>query len=345
MKGLVKYAEGHGNMELRDVPEPKPGAGQVKIKIHGTGICGSDIHIYHSSIAIPMRFPVTTGHEFSGLVSEVGPGVEGINVGDRVVSETAYSFCGKCFCCRVGMYNLCNERRVLGYWYNGAFAEYTVVPQEKIHPLPDNISLTTGAMIEPLACVANAVLEETRVEVNDLVLVIGPGAIGLMAAQVAKACGAVVVISGTSIDQVRLEKAKELGIDYVVNIQEENLEELINSLSAGRGADVVFECSASVPGINSALQLARKMGQVTQIGLPGGSVNIDYAKIAYKHLKVTGTLGSIYSSWEKALNLVASEKVDLQSLLTAKLPLEEWKTAFEKFENKEGIKYMLMPDA
>ncbi len=343
MKGLVKYAEGPGNMELRDVPEPEVKAGQVKIKVHGTGICGSDIHIYHSSIGIPMRFPVTTGHEFSGIVADIGEGVEGINIGDRVVSETAYSFCGKCYCCRIGMYNLCNERRVLGYWYNGAFAEYTVVPQGRIHPLPDNISLTTAAMIEPLACVTNAVLEETKINVNDIVLIIGPGAIGLMAAQVAKACGAIVVICGTSIDKLRLDKAKELGIDYAINIQEDNLQEIIDELSAGRGADVVFECSGSVPGINTALDLSRKMGQVTQIGLPGGKVEIDYSKVAYKHLKLTGTLGSIYSSWDWAIRLVASGKVNLETLLTAKLQLSQWKDAFEKFENKEGIKYMLVP--
>ena len=116
MKALVKYQSGDGFMELRDVPEPKPEAGQVKIEVARTGICGSDLHIYHNDIDIPIRPPVVTGHEFSGTIVEIGAGVEGWKVGDRVVSETAFSYCGVCLHCREGYYNLCNQRRTLGYW-------------------------------------------------------------------------------------------------------------------------------------------------------------------------------------------------------------------------------------
>ena len=134
MKGLVKYARGDGNMELRDVNEPTPGIGQVKIEVKAAGICGSDLRIYHDDIAgVPINPPVITGHEFCGIVTEVGVGVANYQPGDRITSETSFSFCGECAHCRTGRYNLCNNRRTLGYWYNGAFAKYTVVPQERIH--------------------------------------------------------------------------------------------------------------------------------------------------------------------------------------------------------------------
>ena len=132
MKALVKYAAGPGNMEIRDVEEPVAGPGQVKIRIVEAGICGSDLHILHSDIAIPVRPPVTTGHEFSGIVESVGEGVTNFKPGDRVVSETAYYYCGKCDYCRDGFYNLCVDRKTLGYWFNGVFTKYTVVPEDRV---------------------------------------------------------------------------------------------------------------------------------------------------------------------------------------------------------------------
>ena len=115
MKAIVKYASEPGNMEIREVEEPRPAAGQVKIKVVAAGICGSDLHIYDSDIAIPVKPPVTVGHEFSGVVAERGDGVEGFKVGGCVVSETAFSYCGKCEACREGYYNLCPNRKTLGY--------------------------------------------------------------------------------------------------------------------------------------------------------------------------------------------------------------------------------------
>ncbi|MDR3122040.1 MAG: alcohol dehydrogenase catalytic domain-containing protein, partial [Clostridiales bacterium] len=151
MKGLVKYEAGPGNMEVRDIPIPEPGPGQVRIKIAEAGICGSDLHIYHSDIAIPVRPPVVVGHEFSGVVDAIGEGVAACAPGDRVVSETAFSYCGVCEYCRSGWYNLCPERKTLGYWYNGVFASYTVVPEGRVHAIPENVSFTAAAMTEPLA--------------------------------------------------------------------------------------------------------------------------------------------------------------------------------------------------
>lgn len=343
MKALVKFAAGPGNMEIRDVPEPEPGPGQVKIEIQEAGICGSDLHIYHSDIAIPVRPPVVTGHEFSGVVSKVGEGVEHLKPGDRVVSETAYHYCQTCDFCREGFYNLCVERRTLGYWFNGVFAKYTVVPAARIHLIPDNVDFTTAAMTEPLACVVHAIYDLSRIVPGDVVLVSGPGAIGIMAMQVAKAHGATVVISGTDMDVDRLRMAKRLGADYAVNVQQENLKELLDVLTKSYGPDVVLECSGSAPGVDSGLNLIKKRGYFIQIGLPGKKIEFDIEKVCYKELHFSGSLGSRNASWRKALQLLSQEKVELKPLAADKLPLTEWKKAFEMFEKKEGFKIFLLP--
>ncbi|MDF2499675.1 MAG: putative arabitol-phosphate dehydrogenase [Anaerosporomusa subterranea] len=344
MKGLVKYAKGPGNMEVRDVAESKAGPGQVKIEVKAAGICGSDLHIFHDDIAgIPINPPVVTGHEFTGVIVEVGEGVTQWKVGERVTSETAVSFCGDCMHCRTGRYNLCNNRRTLGYWYNGAFTSYTVVPKERIHKLPDAIDFIAGALAEPLACVTHAVLELTTIITGDVVLVSGPGSIGMLALQVAKAQGAIVVVSGTNIDRERLTMAKQLGADYTVDITEQDLAALINELTCGRGADVTLECSGAARAANDALVLTRKFGHYTQIGLFGKPIQIDFEKICYRELKVTGSLGSTWTSWEKAIQLMASGKVNTRDLVSHVMPITEWEKAFKMFEDKEGYKLVLTP--
>lgn len=343
MKALVKYASGSGNLEIRNVPEPVPGPGQVKIEVKAAGICGSDIHIYHSDIAIPVKPPVIIGHEFSGEIAEVGEGVTQWKPGDRVTSETAFSFCGVCELCRSGFYNLCNERKTLGYWYNGAFAKYTVVPEQRLHRLADHVDFVTGAMMEPLACITHAALELTTIKAGDLVLISGPGPIGLMALQLARAEGAVVVVSGTDVDTDRLKMAAELGADHTVNIIETDLQRFIRELTGGRGADVVLECSGSGKAADSALNIVRKQGQYTQIGLLGKPAMIDFDKVCYREIKVTGSLGSVWSSWNKAIQMVEQGKVKMLSLVSHQMPITQWQKAFELFETKKGMKLILLP--
>ncbi len=343
MKALVKFAQGPGNMELRDVPVPQAAPGQIKIKIKEAGICGSDLHIYHSDIAIPVRTPVVVGHEFSGVVEEIGEGVTGFALGDPVVSETAYDYCGKCDFCREGWYNMCISRKTLGYWYNGVFAQYTVVPADRVHRIPDGVGFTAAAMCEPLACVTHALSDLTVIRPGDIVLVSGPGAIGLMAGLVAKVYGAKVIITGTNIDGQRLKLAKDLGLDYAVNVQAEDLEALVKRLTGNYGVDVVLECSGAEPAINAALSLIKKRGYFTQIGLAGKRIGFDIEAINYKELHFSGSLGSRNSSWRMALSLLSDQRFDIEPLVTHKLPLTDWKEAFRLFEEKGGGKIFLLP--
>jgi L-iditol 2-dehydrogenase len=229
----------------------------------------------------------------------------------------------------------------LGYWYNGAFTKYTVVPKERVHALPDNIDFISGAMLEPLACITHAVMELTTFRAGDVVLVIGPGAIGLATSQVAKSQGATVVVAGTNVDIKRLELAKELGMDYAVNVQETSLQDFISGITAGKGADVVFECSGAAPALDSAIKVIKKQGSLTQIGLYGKPITVDFEKIATKELKVTGSFGSRWTSWEKAIQLVSEGKVQLKPLASDIMPITEWEKAFKLFESKQGLKLIL----
>lgn len=343
MKGLYKIAPGGGNLELRDGPVPTPAPGQVLIEIKTAGLCGSDIHIYHWSINFAMRPPMIIGHEFSGEIVEIGEGVTGWKIGDRVTAEPCTIVCGVCRYCRVGAFNLCAQRRVMGYWVNGIFAEYVTIEAGRLHKLPDAISFDEGALTEPLACCVHAVHELTGVEIADTVVITGPGAIGLLCLQLAKLEGAQVVMVGTSQDTDRLKIAKKLGADYCMNAETEDVPAAVGELTDGNGADIVFECSGAGPAAGLGLDSVRKQGKYTQVGLFGKPITVDFEKIAYKELHVTGSLAQQWTSWKRTIKIMDQGKLDLKAVISEKLPLSQWKEAFERFEAKKGLKILFDP--
>jgi len=238
---------------------------------------------------------------------------------------------------------MCAQRRVLGYWLNGGFAEYVVVGAHRLHRLPDTVSFDEGALTEPLACCVHGVHELTGIEVGDLVVVLGPGAIGLICAQLAKAEGAQVMIVGTDADKERLAAAKALGIDYCVNLREQDPAALARELSDGDGADVVLECSGSEAAAELGLDIARRLGKYSQIGLFGKPITLDFERIAYKELRVTGSLSQRWTAWKRSLRIMEQGKVNLNAIISDKFPLTQWKAAFEKFEARKGLKILLDP--
>ena len=344
MRGLVKVAPGEGNMELRDLEPPKPGPGQVLIEVKYAGICGSDLHIYHWDIGHAMKPPMVIGHEFSGVIVELGKDVEGWKVGDRVTAEPSAIICGSCRYCRTGAYNLCAHRKIMGYWVDGVFAEYVVVgPTWRLHKLPELVSFEEGALTEPLACCVHAVYELTGVEVGDFVVITGPGAIGLLTAQLAKAEGAEVMLLGTRADQKRLAVARELGGDHCITIEDKNPVELVKELTEGYGADTVFECSGVEAAVSLGIEIVRKQGKYTQVGLFGKPIRVDFERLAYKELKVTGSMAQRYTAWKRTLKIMELGKVNLKTIISDIMPLSQWKRAFEKFEKKDGLKVLLNP--
>jgi L-iditol 2-dehydrogenase len=335
-------ARGDGHVGLIDVPEPKAAAGQVVIEVKAAGICGTDLHIYHDEY--PTNPPVIMGHELAGVVVDVGAGVSTCQSGELVTSETYFYVCGACDFCRDGFPNLCPQRKSIGSGVHGAFARYVLVPAHNVHPLPAGVDLLAGALTEPLACCVHA-LELTRIEPGDVAVVAGPGAIGLLMMQVAKAAGAVVVVLGTAVDEARLALAQTLGADVVLNIQAVDSQKQLQAMTNGRGADIVFECSGAGASARHCLNLVRRQGRYAQVGLFGRPVEWDLEQVCFKELAVSGSFATVPSAWRKALALLAAGLVQTRPLISETLPLRDWQAAFDRFERRDGVKMVLTPAA
>jgi L-iditol 2-dehydrogenase len=341
MQALVKTAPGVGNLEIRDIEEPKTPPGHVKIAVRAAGICGTDLHIYHDEYrSYP---PVVLGHEVAGEVAEIGPGVERVRVGEPVTTETYASTCGSCRYCREGRANLCPERRSIGSGVNGGFTTYVVVPEHNIHRLPENVSFAEGALTEPLACVVHAALETAMVTSGDVAVVAGPGAIGLLTLQVVKAAGARAIMLGTDVDEHRLRVARDLGADAAVNVQRDDYRAAVEAATDADGADIVYECSGAGPAAQTLLELVRRGGRYAQIGLFGKPVSWDLDQIVLKELTVTGSFASTPPSWVRALRLMAEGSVRLSPLISDTFPITQWRSAFDIVEGRSGLKTLLTP--
>jgi L-iditol 2-dehydrogenase len=342
MQAVMKIARGVGNVELRDVPEPAPAAGQVKLRVHTAGICGTDLHIYKDEFrSVP---PVVLGHEIAGEVVEVGEGVDKTLVGVRATTETYFYTCGTCRYCRDGYINLCLQRRSIGSAVNGGFTNYVIVPQKNVHRLPDGVDLVAGALTEPLACVVHGVLTTPTISPGDVAVIAGPGAIGLLTLQVVKAAGATAILLGTDADAPRLALARELGADMVLNVQRDDVKAAIQAITVeGMGADVVYECSGAGAAAASLLELVRRRGRYVQIGLFGKPIAWDMDQICFREVTVTGSNASVPSSWTRALQLLGGGQVKTAPLITNVYPVTQWQTAFDAFEAKQGIKFVLQP--
>ena len=315
-------------MALTERPAEPPPPGHVALRVLGAGICGTDLHIEAGEY--PTTVPVTVGHEVCGEVAEAGDGA-GDWLGARVVSETYYSTCGHCAFCLGGRTNLCPERRSIGTHVDGAFAPRLVVPASNLHRIPDWLDAHVAAMTEPLACVCHSLLEQSELRAGDEVLVTGPGTVGLLAAQVARAAGGDVQVRGTPADEARLAAAGALG--FATSTTEDG----------PREADVVVECSGHEAGIAFCLESARRGGRYVAIGLAGKPVTIPFDLVCFHELTVTSGFASTPSSWRLALDLLERRAVDLAPLLSAAVPLEDWREAFAATRAGQGIKFVLVP--
>jgi L-iditol 2-dehydrogenase len=341
MPAIVKTARGEGNVALRAVPIPEPAVGEVLLAVRAAGICGTDLHIYHDEF--PTWPPVVLGHELAGEVAAVGTGVTRVAPGDRVTTETYFHLCGACRFCRGGQPNLCPERRSIGSGVNGGFAPFVVVPERNVHRLPERLTFQEAALTEPLACVVHGALELPKMTAGDVAVVAGPGAIGLLTVQVARAAGAAVVVLGTATDRRRLDLARDLGAARVIDVESEDAVPIVAEMSDGWGADIVFECSGAGPAALGLLPLARRGGQYAQIGLFGRPVAWDLDQVCMKELRVTGSNASVPSAWRTALRLLGDGSVRTAPLVSDVYALADWEYAFRRFERRDGVKLLLDP--
>ena len=343
MKALVKFAPGNGNVDVLDVEEPSCGDNQVKMEIAYCGVCGTDIHVLHGTFrSYP---PVILGHEFAGTVVEVGRNVTSIRVGERAtcLGATAVT-CGHCRYCLSGYFIFCKNRRGMGHGVNGAFTRYVVVRPDQLFRIPEEFSLDEAAISEPFAAVVQAVTEVTQVRFGDTALVSGPGPIGLLALKLLAAQGIKTIVAGAAGDESRLEAAQRFGAAATINVSKQNLVEAIQEETGGWGVDVAFECAGHASSVRGCLEAVRPMGRYTQVGICGRDIEFPIDQIFYKQLTLCGSICYTAQTWDRMMNIYKQGRIRLDDLISEKLPISDWRRAFELCTEKKALKVLMYPE-
>lgn len=343
MKALV--LKEYNEFSYEEVPMPEYGSEEVLIRVKACAICGSDVHGMDGSTGrrIP---PIVMGHEASGLIEKIGGNVKNYKVGDRVTFDSTV-YCGKCYFCRRGEINLCDNRRVLGvscgeYRYHGAFAEYVAIPQHILYPLPPKVTFEQAAMVEPLSIAFHAV-RRSPVSLNNTAVVVGTGMIGLLIIQMLKAAGCGKIIAVDML-QEKLDMAKKLGADICLKADEINVATEVYKLTENRGADIAFEVVGITPAIQNAIACLKKGGSLTLVGNLKPSIDFPLQSVVTRQLSLYGSCASA-GEYPDCLDQLASGKVDVDSFISAVVPLSEGASWFNRLYAAEPglMKVILVP--
>jgi alcohol dehydrogenase/L-iditol 2-dehydrogenase len=342
---VVQYALEPMAVEIREVSVPEIGDEDVLLAVGAVSVCGSDVHQAYNTHSWPVNVPVTLGHEFGGTITKLGRAVRGFREGDRVVSETAAVICGACAMCRSGRYNLCPTRKGFGYGVDGAMAEYVKVPGRCLHHVPASLSFDLACLTEPHAVAYNAMCVNVTIRPGDVVVVLGPGPIGLLCARMAALSGAnPLIMVGLTADAERLETARRLGATHVVNAQVDDLDAVVRGLNP-LGADLVCDASGSSRTLAAALRLVRPDGQVTKVGWSPEPLAVDLNPLVQKNVRLQGSFSHNWPIWERVLHLLASGLTGAEHIIGLRAGLSGWREAFDAMHEGRVIKSVLLPDA
>jgi L-iditol 2-dehydrogenase len=328
MKSISKVERKHGGVEVIDVPVPSINADEVLVKIKYASICGSDVHAFH--FAPTHHFiqpPVIMGHECSGEVAEIGEHVTGFTPGDRVVIE-AVDYCGKCESCLRGKVHICNHFQIRGMHRDGVFAEYVAVKEQHLHRIPDSLALKDACLVEPTAVLCHGILERSDIKAGDLVMVTGPGPIGLLAAQVIRNIGAEPFIVGIDSDEdIRLPIARDLGFK-TINVSHQTVQETLNSIYRRDTVHAVVECSGAPSVFQTSIEVVVKGGSITLIGLFPKRVEANLSIAVRKEINIYTSFASTWVDFERAIKLLDEGVIQTSNLVSYYQP-EEAIQAFE----------------
>lgn len=343
MKAVVKYGRRPGDVAVQEVPEPQIGPDQVLVEMAAVGVCGSDIHLWHENQSWTIKCPVILGHEWCGTIVEVGAGVAGFQVGERVAVETAAFVCGQCTYCLSGAYHMCPHRRGYGNLIDGAMTRYVAVRPPILHRIPAGVSFTHAALTEPACVATQALTVNSRVKPGDTVVIQGAGTIGLMALQIARIGGAcTLIVLGTDVDEHRLGVAQELGATHVVNVQRDDPGAVVRGLGDGFGADVVVDCTGVSRALQQAMDLVRPLGAIVKIGWGPQPLNFNLDPLVAKAATLQGSFSHTYATWERVLQLMATGQLNLDPMIGGVYPLDEWEPAFQAMDAGENVKSVLV---
>jgi len=345
MKALV--LEEYNKLVYRNFPDPEVADNEVLVEVKAAGICGSDVHGMDGSTGrrIP---PIIMGHEASGVITSLGKEVINWSIGDRVTFDSTIYKLDDWYT-RKGYYNLSDNRMVLGvstgeYRRHGAFADFVNVPQHILYKIPDKVSFTQASMVEPVAVAAHAV-ELTPVSWNDTAVVVGSGMIGLFIIQVlrARGCGKIIAVD---LEDEKLELAKELGADHILNPQPKEIRKEILEITESRGADVAFEVVGIPDTVKTAIDSVRKGATVTLVGNLSPTAEIPLQAVVTQQLRLQGSC-AICGEYSAVLDMIARKEVNVDAILSAEAPLSEGADWFRRLCNNEPglIKVILIPGA
>ncbi len=332
MKALIKDKPLRG-ATFKELPTPQIGDHDLLVRVQAAAICGTDIHIYQWSeyAASRIKLPLLFGHEYAAEVVEVGRNVTNFKKGDRVAAETHVP-CGHCYQCHTGLQHICKDMKILGVHMNGAFAEYSILPAVCAWKLDPAIPYEIGATMEPFGIGVHA-MSKTK-PAGKKVIVFGCGPIGIYAQMVAKLSGAEYVI-GVDITKERLDLAKKMGTDIVLNNKEIDVVAEVDRITKGFGMDVVVELTGNKAVLNDATRTLRRGGDIVLVGLFPGSVEWDVVNnVIYKEANVYGVTGRImWDTWWTAQSIILSGKMDLSPVITHRFDLKDYERAFQSAES------------
>jgi L-iditol 2-dehydrogenase len=316
MRALVY--EGPWQMPLREIDAPEPGSEDVLVRVEAVGVCGSDVHGFTGSTG--RRTPgIVMGHEFSGTITAVGPGVTGHAPGERVIVQPLGT-CGACAMCLAGRPNVCQNRTMLGMTYHGAYAEAVRVPQRQLYAMPAGLSWEHGALVEPLAVALHAV-NQTPLSLMESVVIVGAGPIGLLALLAARLKGAGTIVV-TDRSAHRLALARELGADLAVNVAEQDPVAAVRELTGGAGAHAAIEAVGITPTVQQALAVTRIGGHVTWIGNSAPEVTLNMQQVVTREITIHGVYG-FNAEFGQAIEALSGGRLNVAPLIERVAPLEQ----------------------
>lgn len=312
---------------------------QALIRVEACGVCGTDAHIWRGTF--PARFPLIAGHEIAGVVEELGPGVGFLRPGDHVSVDPNIS-CGVCRPCRRGLIHLCRNLAAIGVTWDGGFATHCLVPAQQCYKMPGDMPFSVAAMTEPLACCVHGV-DRAQVRPGETVVLIGAGAIGLILLQLVRLQGAAAVIVSELVEEKR-EMAARLGASRIVDPQAEDLATVVEEATGGDGADVVIECVGGAETAQLAMELAGEAGRVLLFGVAAESdrIAISPYEVYRKEITITGSFTNPFTH-QRALDLLAAGQVEVEQLVTDRLPLDRVQAAIELLESRDALKVIIEP--
>jgi alcohol dehydrogenase/L-iditol 2-dehydrogenase len=336
---VVNFANEKYAVELRDVPVPEIGPEDVLLEVQAVGVCGSDLHMWTCQHSWSVNYPCVLGHEFGGVIRELGERVTGWKAGDRVVSETAAVIDPNNPMSRRGLYNLDPTRRGYGAAVNGAMTKFVRVPSRILHRVPDNLPLEIAALTEPCCVAYNAVVNNAHIRPGDRVGVFGPGPIGLLSGAMARLCGAEVAIVGLEQDRVRLDIAKSAyGCTPIVGSAKAWANEV-----DGLGADGAIDAAGVSATLRAAIDVVRPGGWISKVGWGPQPLDFSLDPLVQKNITLQGSFSHNWPIWERILRLLSTGALDIKPIIGGVWPLAQWREAFEAMHSGKIAKAVLKP--